>query len=172
VLDVDAGVDDIRAGAGTGARVVHVQALVAGAVRDASKTPRDVGALGDDLVDGVDGVLLNVLNLRALSAEARFISQRITHLGQVLDGLEGRAAQVGRETLELAVAVDVVGADTLDGVQEGRVGGTILELDDVAAGDELSSAGLNHRRREGQGKQRCQGEVVHRVDKVGKEGGQ
>jgi len=88
----------------------------------------------------------------------------VVDLGQVLDGLESRAAQIGGEAPELAVAVDVVGADALDGVQERGVGRAIFELDDVAAGDELGGAGLDHRRREGQGKQRCQGEVMHDAD--------
>ena len=164
MLDVNAGVDDVRAGAGAGAGVVHVRGLVGGAVGDAGKTPGDVG-LRDGLVDGVDGVLLDVVDLELLLRRARCVGLGCgTHLGQVLDGLEGRAAQVGGKAPELAVAVDVVGPDPLDGVQERGLRRTILELYDVAARDKLGCAGLDHRRRKGQGQQACQGEVMHCAD--------
>jgi len=112
-------------------------------VRDTSKPPRDVG-LCDDLVDVVNGVLLDVFNL-----------------GEVLNSLEGGAAQIRSEALELAVAVDVVGPDPLDGVEERSVRRAIFELDDVAARDELGCARLDHRRREGEGKKGGQVEVMH-----------
>jgi hypothetical protein len=163
VVDIDARVNNVRAGTSAGTVVVHVRGRVGGTVRDASKTPGNVG-LGDGLVDGVDGVLLDILDLRALS-KTRCVTPggRHTHLRQILDGLEGRLAKIGGETLELAVAVDVVGPNSLDSVQECGVRSAILELDNVAARNELGCAGLNHRRREGQGQERCQGEVMHGV---------
>ncbi len=62
MVDVDAGVNDVGAGSRASARVVDVRGLVGGAVRDAGETPGDV-LLGDDVVDGEDGVLLDVFDL-------------------------------------------------------------------------------------------------------------
>ena len=144
MLDIDARVDDIGAGSLAGARVVHVRRLVDGPVRDARKTPRHVGLL-DLLVDGEDGVLLNIIDL-----------------GEVLHLLESLAAEVGGETAEFAVAVDVRGLEPLDGVLESAVGSALLELDDVAARDELRRAGLDDGCREGEREKGRDGGEMHR----------
>lgn len=82
--------------------------------------------------------------------------------------LEGLVAQVGRKAPELARLVHMLGRDGLesqDGALDGALRGSVLELDDVAARDDLGDAvGLDdgrERGREGQGKQRSNGEEVH-----------
>ena len=59
---VDARVDDVGAGALAGAVVVDVLGGSGGAVGDTAEAPGDV-RLGDDVVDGEDGVLFNVFDL-------------------------------------------------------------------------------------------------------------
>lgn len=137
MLDVDARVDDIGAGSRTGGLVVDVRGLVLGTVRNARQAPGDV-LLGDVVVDGEDSVLLNVFDV-----------------GKVLDCLERLAAQVGREALELGVAVDMLGVhggEAVDGVLDFARRGAVLELDDIAAGNHLGgSARLDDRGGQGQG---------------------
>ncbi len=62
VVDVDARVNDVGAGALAGALVVDVRGFARCAVRDAGQAPGDV-SLRDEAIDGDDGVLLNVFNL-------------------------------------------------------------------------------------------------------------
>ena len=70
MLDVDASVNHIGAGTGTSARVVRVRRGVLAAGRNASQAPGDI-LLRDDLVDGEDSVLLDILDLADVSAQAR-----------------------------------------------------------------------------------------------------
>lgn len=60
---VNTRVDDVRAGARASSLVVDIRGGTRGTVRDARQTPGDVVSLGDRLLRGDDGVLLNVLDL-------------------------------------------------------------------------------------------------------------
>ena len=51
------------------------------------------------------------------------------------------------------------GPEALDGVLESGIAGSILELDDVAARNDLSATGLDDWCREGEGKESGQSEV-------------
>jgi hypothetical protein len=62
VVGLDAGVDDVRAGALTSAGVVGVASRTTGASRDPGKTPRRVG-LGGVGLELHDGILLNEVDL-------------------------------------------------------------------------------------------------------------
>lgn len=64
---VDASVDDVGAGAGTGAVVVGVGGAARFLVGDAAKAPRSILLRGEG-VDGEDGILLNVVDLPGASA--------------------------------------------------------------------------------------------------------
>jgi hypothetical protein len=70
VGDVDARVDNVRAGALAGTVVVHVAGGARGAVRDARQAPGDV-LLGHVVVGRDDGVLLDVLDLPQTSVPLR-----------------------------------------------------------------------------------------------------
>lgn len=86
----------------------------------------------------------------------------MAYLGQGLDSLDTGAVEVGGEALELLGAVHVLGRrlEALDGVLHGRVGGALLELDDVGARDGGSGQGLDQGSRERQREDRGQGEEV------------
>ena len=70
MLDVDASVNHIGAGTGTSARVVRVRRGVLAARRNASQAPGDIG-LRDGLVDGEDGILLDILDLIDVSTQVQ-----------------------------------------------------------------------------------------------------
>lgn len=122
----DASVDHIRAGTGAITVVASVGGLTPGLGRKAGQAPGGV-RLGYKGVDGIDGLLLDIL-----------------HLGERLDGREGVGVDGGREALELAPE-DVVGlglAELGDGSRQGGIAGRALELDDVLSRDHLTGAGL------------------------------
>lgn len=124
---VDTSVDNVRASTGTGAIVVAVGGATRSAAGDASKTPGST-SLRDNGVDGELGLLLDVLNL-----------------GEVADGLEGSIVKSTSEALELATLVDLVGLVLAEDLIHDGIGGTILELDNVLAGNDLASAGRDDR---------------------------
>jgi hypothetical protein len=66
VGDVDARVNNVRAGALAGTVIIHVAGGARGAVRDARQAPWDV-VLGHVVVGRDDGVLLDVLDLTQTS---------------------------------------------------------------------------------------------------------
>lgn len=79
VVLVDTSVEDVGAGAGTGAVVVDVRAAATAAVGDAAQTPGGVG-LADVGVNGEDLLLLDVVDLwekKSLVSRRVFLSHPI-----------------------------------------------------------------------------------------------
>lgn len=143
---VDTSVDNVRASTGTGAIVVAVGGATRSAAGDASKTPGST-SLRDNGVDGELGLLLDVLNLRegsVLICWSGFILMS-SYLGEVANGLEGSIVKSTSEALELATLVDLVGLVLAEDLIHDGIGGTILELDNVLAGNDLASAGRDDR---------------------------
>lgn len=66
MLNIDTGVDDIRASALSGALVVGVSPATRLGAGEAGNTPRSIVLL-DGSLDGDDGILLNVLDLNIVS---------------------------------------------------------------------------------------------------------
>lgn len=67
-----------------------------------------------------------------------------THIRESPDNVEKGIVDLAGEALELVMLVDVVGLELGDLVEEevhDIVGGTILQLDDVLAGDDLAGPG-------------------------------
>lgn len=147
---VDTSVDDVRARAGTGAVIVGVGGRSLGLGRETSQAPRSV-ALRDISVDGEDGLLLNILDLYHVSANEtgiHFPGYCATYLREVAELLEEVHVKFAGEALEALVAVDKVGlfalaGDAAQGSIESLAAGTLLQLDDVLAGDDLASARLD-----------------------------
>jgi len=62
MLNVNSRIDDIRTGSRSCTLIILVRCLALGAMRDTGQTPGDI-LLRDDIVDGEDGVLFNVVDL-------------------------------------------------------------------------------------------------------------
>lgn len=164
VVDIDARVNNVRAGALASGLVVDVRRGARGAVRDACQAPWNIG-LRDIVARRHDGVLLNVVDLRSrvsvhvMSSEIKWL-----YLGQLADRIQHLRVQLGREALEVAGAVDMLGRgrlELLDGVEQRVLGRAVLELDDVVARDELDTPRLDDGRREGEGEEGGPGEELH-----------
>ena len=119
---VNASVDDVGAGAGTGVGIVGVGGASGGSRGDTGKTP---GGASLGLLDGDNGVLLNVVDR-----------------GVVLESLELGGGQAGSEAAEaLGVGVVGLGLDGVDGRVDGGADGVLGELDNVLALKDLGVAG-------------------------------
>lgn len=181
---VDARVNHIRAGAGAGAVIVDVRGRARGLVGDTTKTPGGTG-LRDVGVDGVDGVLLDVLDLFSPQSETdssqhHLVCEFNTHLGQVTELVENRVGDLASKALELDALVDMVGlGDLAEGLGEGLVGDALPQLHNVLPRKSRASAGLDDggtlvqgprggrgRKSSGQERQEGGGGEVH-LDEIG-----
>ena len=79
VRGVDTSVNHVRASTRTSAVVIDIGGLSRGLLRNPGDTPRGVG-LGDVCIDGVDGLLLDVLDLCKCQEKGRI--QELEHLPQ------------------------------------------------------------------------------------------
>lgn len=126
VAGINTGVKDVRASTGTSAVIEDVAGSTVSTVGDTSQTPGGTG-LGGVGLDGHDGILLDVVDIRV-----------------VTQGLEGGLVEVAGEAAEGSIE-DVLGGlgqDAGDGTVDGGEGGVVLELDNVAVGDEIRGVDL------------------------------